>query len=58
MTTARPSQQEKPLRCRFGLHKYTMRVNEESGQRYHACKYCEKMDPRSTSTGGGPFVAG
>jgi hypothetical protein len=50
-TTSTPS--KKPLRCRLGMHKYTKRVNPENGQRYHACKNCEKMDPRSTSSGGG-----
>lgn len=41
----------KRLRCRLGMHKYVLKVNE--GERYHECQYCGKFDPRSSSTGGG-----
>ncbi|HEU4512750.1 MAG TPA: hypothetical protein VFR87_06570 [Nocardioidaceae bacterium] len=39
--------------CRFGVHKYVLRINSESAERFHECRYCGKFDPRSSSTRGG-----
>ena len=47
---------EKRLRCRLGIHKYVLRLND-TGERFHECKYCQHFDPRSSSTGGGAGYA-
>ena len=31
----------KRLRCRFGMHKWVRRVNDEGGQ-WYSCRYCGK----------------
>jgi hypothetical protein len=39
--------------CRIGVHKYVLRINPESSERFHECLHCGKFDPRSSSSGGG-----
>jgi hypothetical protein len=37
----RPSPLGKRFRCRLGIHKWVLRVNDEGGQ-YYECRYCGK----------------
>jgi hypothetical protein len=38
----------KPLRCRFGIHKFVVLYNEDN-QRYSRCRRCGKNHPGSSS---------
>jgi len=47
----------KPLTCRVGWHKWSIRFAEDGG-RYRECTRCQKVDDRTKPPPGTGFAAG